>query len=330
MATLRSTTPWSPYANSSRQTLRTKCSCSCRMARTRAATRRWMTAIRFVAVAAPSFSYILYCFTSSRGPRRRAGRDRWRARSGRTARHERASLVGVTGSSPVGSIRHSLVSYHLLNTAAVSSRWLRATRCGSRSSAAVATTRGNSKPGAAGTVELMGEERREQYPAGAGGLLQQFENIARLKREYLQSGNPVISMDTKKKEFIGNLYRAGLLTQGVIQTLDRLSELGEGGDVPHGMYDVRHNVGHMNLGTSHDTGGFACDSFERWWEGRDGRYPGRRRSCCSATAAAATHSHTCSRRTWNGWWIGSGSRSAWPLPAGLLEVQPDRNGCSRM
>src|SRR6202011_5373231 len=49
----------------------------------------------------------------------------------------------------------------------------------------------------------------------------QFENIARLKREYLGSDNPVLSMDTKKKELIGNFYRAGrLLTQGVIETLD--------------------------------------------------------------------------------------------------------------
>src|ERR1700737_656912 len=46
---------------------------------------------------------------------------------------------------------------------------------------------------------------------------QQFENIARLKREFLASGDPVLSMDTKKKELIGNFYRAGhLLRQGVI------------------------------------------------------------------------------------------------------------------
>jgi alkylated DNA repair dioxygenase AlkB len=44
---------------------------------------------------------------------------------------------------------------------------------------------------------------------------QQFENIARLKQEYLESDNPIVSMDTKKKELIGNFYRAGhLLTQG--------------------------------------------------------------------------------------------------------------------
>ena len=49
----------------------------------------------------------------------------------------------------------------------------------------------------------------------------QFENIARLKQEYLGSDNPIVSMDTKKKELIGDFYRAGhLLTQGVIETFD--------------------------------------------------------------------------------------------------------------
>jgi hypothetical protein len=99
---------------------------------------------------------------------------------------------------------------------------------------------------------------------------QQFENIARLKREYLQSGNPIVSMDTKKKELIGNFYRAGhLLTQGVIETFDHdFPRFASGVIIPHGLYDVRHNDGHVNLGTSHDTGEFACDSIERWWRGQ--------------------------------------------------------------
>jgi len=97
---------------------------------------------------------------------------------------------------------------------------------------------------------------------------QQFENLARLKREYLASGNPIVSMDTKKKELIGNFYRAGhLLTQGVIKTFDHdFPSFASGVIIPHGLYDVRRNDGHVNLGTSHDTGEFACDSIERWWE----------------------------------------------------------------
>ena len=64
--------------------------------------------------------------------------------------------------------------------------------------------------------------RKAQKSRAMGGhpdRNQQFENIARLKREYLASDDPVVSMDTKKKELIGNFYRAGhLLTQGVIET----------------------------------------------------------------------------------------------------------------
>ena len=99
---------------------------------------------------------------------------------------------------------------------------------------------------------------------------QQFENIARLKQEYLETENPIISMDTKKKELLGNFYRDGhLYTQETIETLDHdFPSAASGVVIPHGLYDVKHNDGHVNLGTSHDTGEFACDSIERWWEGR--------------------------------------------------------------
>jgi hypothetical protein len=97
---------------------------------------------------------------------------------------------------------------------------------------------------------------------------QQFENIARLKQEYQESDNPIVSMDTKKKELIGNFYRAGhLLTQGVLKTFDHdFPSAASGVIIPHGLYDVKRNEGRVNLGTSHDTGEFACDSIERWWE----------------------------------------------------------------
>ena len=115
--------------------------------------------------------------------------------------------------------------------------------------------------------------RKAQKSKAMGGhpdRNQQFENIARLKREFLASGDPVLSMDTKKKELIGNFYRAGhLLTQGVLGAFDHdFPSFAEGVIIPHGLYDMRHNDGHVNLGTSHDTGEFACDSIERWWESR--------------------------------------------------------------
>ena len=105
----------------------------------------------------------------------------------------------------------------------------------------------------------------------------QFENIARLKQEYLGSDNPIVSMDTKKKELIGGFYRAGhLLTREVIKVFDHdFPSFAEGVVIPHGLYDVERNDGHVNLGTSHDTGEFACESIERWWrEKGQALYPG--------------------------------------------------------
>jgi hypothetical protein len=113
--------------------------------------------------------------------------------------------------------------------------------------------------------------RKAQKSKAMGGhpdRNQQFENIARLKREYLGTDDPIVSMDTKKKELIGDFYRAGhLLTQGVIETFDHdFPSFASGVVIPHGLYDVKRNDGHVNLGTSHDTGEFACESIEHWWE----------------------------------------------------------------
>jgi hypothetical protein len=99
---------------------------------------------------------------------------------------------------------------------------------------------------------------------------QQFENIARLKQQYLESDNPILSIDTKKKELVGNFYREGrLYTQEVLATFDHdFPSAASGVVIPHALYDVKRNDGHVNLGTSHDTSAFACDSIEHWWVSR--------------------------------------------------------------
>jgi hypothetical protein len=96
----------------------------------------------------------------------------------------------------------------------------------------------------------------------------QFRKIAQLRWEYENSPNPIISVDTKRKEFIGNLYRDGkTYTQETIETLDHDFPSSAVGVVyPHGLYDQKRNAGHINLGTSHDTSRFACDSMSHWWE----------------------------------------------------------------
>jgi len=102
---------------------------------------------------------------------------------------------------------------------------------------------------------------------------EQFENIAHLKEEYEATGNPIISMDTKKKEYLGNFYRDGkLYTQEVIHVYDHdFASFAEGIVIPHGIYDLQNNTGYLNLGTSKDTSAFACDSLRNWWynQGQD-------------------------------------------------------------
>lgn len=105
----------------------------------------------------------------------------------------------------------------------------------------------------------------------------QFEYIAELKQEFLGAGNPVISMDSKSKEPLGNFFRAGrLYSTGVLETFDHdFRNRADAVVIPHGLYDVARNVGHITLGLSHDTSEFACDSLGGWWR-RYGRraYPG--------------------------------------------------------
>ena len=104
----------------------------------------------------------------------------------------------------------------------------------------------------------------------------QFENIDELQRQYLDAGNPVFSIDTKAKERLGLLYRKGRVwTQQAVQVFDHdFPSWATGLVIPHGIYDLFRNRGHINIGLSHDTSLFACDSF-RWYWNRIGKrgYP---------------------------------------------------------
>lgn len=105
---------------------------------------------------------------------------------------------------------------------------------------------------------------------------EQFLTIARLTGEYLEAGLPVLSIDTKHRELIGNFYRPGaLLTRGTVETYDHdFPSFASGVVIPHGIYDERLNRGYVHLGTSHDTSEFAGDCLLDWWRrfGRE-QYP---------------------------------------------------------
>jgi transposase len=96
---------------------------------------------------------------------------------------------------------------------------------------------------------------------------EQFDNIQRLKDDYEAAGNPIVSMDTKKKELLGTFYRDGhVYTLEELRAYDHdFKSFAKGVIIPHRLYDLRLNVGYIQVGTSHDTSEFACDSFRTWW-----------------------------------------------------------------
>jgi hypothetical protein len=102
----------------------------------------------------------------------------------------------------------------------------------------------------------------------------QFRHINRTVKRYLKQRLPVISVDTKKKELIGNYLNAGRQWRASGQPLPVQGHDFPGPDVPrafpYGIYDIGRNAGFVNVGTDHDTGAFAVASIRGWWrsEGR--------------------------------------------------------------
>ena len=110
----------------------------------------------------------------------------------------------------------------------------------------------------------------------------QFKNIARIKAEYLASGDPILSIDTKKKELLGTFYRDGRVytRQGLLAYDHDFPSYADGVVVPYGLYDIRRNFGYVSLGTSKDTTEFACDSIAWWWNEHGKRlYPTAGKVC---------------------------------------------------
>ena len=115
----------------------------------------------------------------------------------------------------------------------------------------------------------------------------QFEYINRQVRLAFRRGQPVISVDTKKKELIGNFANQGRQWRG-----KRTAEQVAGHDFPdpsvpraypYGIYDLGRNTGFVNVGTDHDTATFAVASIRGWWRAEGRRlYPRSRRLLITA------------------------------------------------
>jgi hypothetical protein len=98
----------------------------------------------------------------------------------------------------------------------------------------------------------------------------QFEHINRKVRAALKAGEPVISVDAKKKELVGDFKHAGRewRPEGdpeVVRVYDFVIP-GLGRVTPYGVYDMARNAGWVNVGTDHDTSAFAVASIRRWWD----------------------------------------------------------------
>ena len=103
---------------------------------------------------------------------------------------------------------------------------------------------------------------------------EQFRYINRLVKACIKAGDPVISVDTKKKELVGEFRNAGRTwrPQGepVRVNVHDFPHLGRGKAIPYGAYDIARNRAVVNVGISHDTAEFAVESIRRWWR-LDGR-----------------------------------------------------------
>jgi hypothetical protein len=104
----------------------------------------------------------------------------------------------------------------------------------------------------------------------------QFRYIARQRRRFAQEQAPIISVDTKKRELVGNFKNAGQVwSREPIEVFDHdFRSLGQGVAIPYGVYDIEANRGRVNVGASSNTPAFAAESIRRWWLS-DGRrhYP---------------------------------------------------------
>ncbi len=98
----------------------------------------------------------------------------------------------------------------------------------------------------------------------------QFEFINNTANSFIKEGEPVISVDTKKKELVGNFKNEGAeyrKEKDARKVLDHDFPIPELGKVaPYGIYVLNDNTGFVNLGTDHDTAEFAAESIFRWWE----------------------------------------------------------------
>jgi hypothetical protein len=123
----------------------------------------------------------------------------------------------------------------------------------------------------------------------------QFENISRTVRAFQRRGQPVISVDTKKKELVGAFKNAGREWRpkgnpDTVKIYDFVDpDLGKA--IPYGVYDLSSNQGWVSVGVDHDTARFAVEAIRRWWHKMGSpRYPSARELLITADGGGSNGS----------------------------------------
>jgi len=126
----------------------------------------------------------------------------------------------------------------------------------------------------------------------------QFVYIGDLRQQFATAGQPIISVDAKKREQVGEFKNPGKSwEQEAVEVNDHdYRSLASGVGIPYGIYDVQANCGTVYVGTSYDTSQFAVDSIEKWWR-KEGakRYPKARELLILADGGG---SNGANRRAW--------------------------------
>jgi Rhodopirellula transposase DDE domain len=111
--------------------------------------------------------------------------------------------------------------------------------------------------------------RKDKEGASHTDRDRQFRYLSESAKRFLARGEPVISVDTKKKERVGNFKNNGRKWHKKGQSpkvnVHDFPSLAKGTAIPYGAYDVYRNEGMVNVGMTHDTAEFAVESIRRWW-----------------------------------------------------------------
>ncbi len=121
----------------------------------------------------------------------------------------------------------------------------------------------------------------------------QFRHIQRQKRKFLKAGQPVIRVDTKNTELIGNFKNSGTLwakEADEVSVYDFPSDA-ECRAIPYGIYDVRHKRGHVSVGISADTPQFAVHSIREWWNHTGAKQPPNAKELLITAASGGSNGH---------------------------------------